>query len=1158
MKTKPKSDYKTLFRGIPVVIALCVPSLAAQNDSSEEIVELSPFSVDAADSTGYSATSTLAGTRIKTNLKDLGASISVVTEQFMDDVGATDAQTLLSYVSNAEVGGYQGNFTGASEQSQSRYYQTEERTNPQRNQRIRGLGAADLTRGFFLTDIALDSYNTERVTVSRGPNSLLFGIGSPGGVINNSTKQAVQNSDFGEFGVRMDSFDSLRFSFDYNKSLLKDRLAIRIAALEETQKFKQRPAHEDQTRFYGDINWTVFEGNGSLTRLRVNAEDGKQSGSPIEVIPPTVAYHNWFEPISSSISQYTGGTPSASVLHPSEGGTWEFQALHDDPIGTGSNESLVGTNIHPTIFRHVGITYSTPGATSPDVGGGLGLGGYNGLIPWSTSRDTLASTGLAGTPMAIASGLPDDAPVGNIRDFHTVSPYAEGYSAGFVAPTLQNRDVFDFYNKMYSNGLDEIKREFDAINVALEQTFLDGDVGFEVAYDSQSYFTHRNFPFSGGNGTSSAGPYDIYVHNSSWLPNGQPNPNVGRAYTRVRAPQQDFSWSDRETFRFTAFAEKDFSENDGFISHLGRHRWTGLYNDYSLDTFTRRLKDQGDSDEIDMNDTQQTSGQGLRHGRRNVNIMAYTSDSLIGVQSMDDVRLQPLDFKMYNPGETYNYAWVDTTAAGDRMIHTNEVFVNRILFNENIGQTNIDAKAFAWQSYFLDDTIVALYGYREDDTESFARNTASEADVGQWTPDGRYNSDFTNLSSTPALSESGDTQTWSVIARYPEQWLGELPFDIQAHWAASENFNPIGLRNNALGVAIGQPTGSTEEYGFQISSKDSKYAVKFNWFTTQLNSVNAGVNFNLANHVYGRINAHRDGELSGVPWSEHLARLPGGASPEGHPIQSYDEWYTATLATVPQVLKDIVNPRQVDGGGSESQWVEYEWDAIPNLRSTRNQKADGFEVELVANPTPAWRLMANISNQETVFSNTAPVMAQLTLDYVAAIRASGMDDLQEDGSWQQDEEHYSVTLERSILGNIIAARALDGTLSNEQRTWRFTGVSNYTFREGAFKDFGIGGAVRWEDEAATGYVTFLDEETGAVVPDTSRPHLDDGVFSGDIWISYEKPIMDNKVRWSTQLNVRNLIGESGNLPVKTNPDGQVAVVRIPNPTTLIWSNTFRF
>jgi outer membrane receptor for ferric coprogen and ferric-rhodotorulic acid len=80
--------------------------LSAQSSTGEadqEIFELSPFTVDASDDTGYQATSTLAGTRIKTNLRDLGSSISVITSQFLEDTGATDAGSLLSYTSNTEA-----------------------------------------------------------------------------------------------------------------------------------------------------------------------------------------------------------------------------------------------------------------------------------------------------------------------------------------------------------------------------------------------------------------------------------------------------------------------------------------------------------------------------------------------------------------------------------------------------------------------------------------------------------------------------------------------------------------------------------------------------------------------------------------------------------------------------------------------------------------------------------------------------------------------------------------------------------------------------------------------------------------------------------------------------------------------------------------------
>lgn len=55
--------------------------------SGEEVVVLSPFSVASAEDRGYAAANTLAGARIKTDLKDVGSSISVVTSQFLRDMG---------------------------------------------------------------------------------------------------------------------------------------------------------------------------------------------------------------------------------------------------------------------------------------------------------------------------------------------------------------------------------------------------------------------------------------------------------------------------------------------------------------------------------------------------------------------------------------------------------------------------------------------------------------------------------------------------------------------------------------------------------------------------------------------------------------------------------------------------------------------------------------------------------------------------------------------------------------------------------------------------------------------------------------------------------------------------------------------------------------
>lgn len=1067
------------------------------------------------------------------------------------------------------MGGFQGNFTGAQINVRQRYFDNDARTNPQRNQRIRGLGAADLTRGYFLTDIPFDSYNTDRVTVSRGPNSLLFGIGSPGGVINNSVKQAVHNNSFGEFQLRLDNYDSLRATFDYNKSLIEDRLALRISLLEESQKYKQRPAFEDSSRLYLAMNSVLSKNEGSdsidATRLKVNFETGEREGSPVEIIPPSVAYHGWFEPIPSSIQQYTGTLPAANVRTPAEGGTWEFQALHGPESiihegRGGTSEADIGTNTHPSNFRHVAIYYPGQGAAA-DVPG-QPFQGYNSLLPWRETRgDTLASTGLEGSPLF--AGLPGDTGVNEHRELATNSPYAEPYAIGFAVPTLQNTNVFDYRNQMYTNGYDFALREFDVFNVALEQTFFNNNLGIEFAFDEQSYDTEQDFVFSGGDQHSSRGAYDIYVMNTTHLPNGQPNPYLGRAFTANGGPNQQFEEIDRETFRVTAFANLDFTKKEGPLNWLGRHTLTGLYNDHTTDRHWWVMKDGTESNFWNLT---QAMEHPIGGGRRNTNLTVFTSDSLLGLQSMDDVRLYPIQFNRPKEGEEFSYLLADTTAAtspwsggtaGARTLEVGSLYMKRWLRDENVSQNNIEAKAFAWQTYLLNEHIVGLYGWREDETTSYARANNAEVGFSRQLPDLTHNPDYTRLSASPSLQETGETTTWSIVARMPQNWMGDLPFGIQAHYAESENFNPIGLRNDPLGNSIGQPTGTTEEKGFLISSNDNRWTIKFNWFETALVDVNTDPNLttNFANHVVGRINAYRDADQQGIPWENELAWVQGDIA--SYPHQSFDDFYAASLATIPPELAAVANPRQVDDN-ADGIWDRYETDSIPNIRSTQDRVAEGMEVELVANLTQNWRVLMNVSKQETVQSNTANVISEIAESYVAAVASSRLGEMEQDGRLETDSEAYSVSLLGGLLAPIRGTKALDNTVSNEQRTWRITGVSNYQFSEGRLAGFGIGGALRWEDEAATGYVFELEPESGVPVPDVSRPYFDDGLFSGDAWLSYGRKIRNNTIDWSVKLNVRNLVGESDDVPVKTNPDGKVAVIRIPNPRTIYLTNTFSF
>jgi len=64
---------------IVVTVALVTPLIHAQQED-EAVYDLSPFTISEEETVGYQATTTLAGSRLKTNLRDVGAAVSVLTK----------------------------------------------------------------------------------------------------------------------------------------------------------------------------------------------------------------------------------------------------------------------------------------------------------------------------------------------------------------------------------------------------------------------------------------------------------------------------------------------------------------------------------------------------------------------------------------------------------------------------------------------------------------------------------------------------------------------------------------------------------------------------------------------------------------------------------------------------------------------------------------------------------------------------------------------------------------------------------------------------------------------------------------------------------------------------------------------------------------------
>ena len=87
---------------LPASLAGQEEATEAEKEGEEEIIELTPFQVDERRVTGYEATDTLSGSRIRSDLIDIASSISVVTEQFLEDTASVAASDIFDYIANAE------------------------------------------------------------------------------------------------------------------------------------------------------------------------------------------------------------------------------------------------------------------------------------------------------------------------------------------------------------------------------------------------------------------------------------------------------------------------------------------------------------------------------------------------------------------------------------------------------------------------------------------------------------------------------------------------------------------------------------------------------------------------------------------------------------------------------------------------------------------------------------------------------------------------------------------------------------------------------------------------------------------------------------------------------------------------------------------------
>ena len=205
--------------------AQVAPPPAATPPPATAPVELSPFQVTTDRDVGYQAENSLAGSRLNTPLRDTASSLSVFTREFLDDLAVSDVSELLRYSVNGEMNTNENQ--AGSEQ------------NPVVNAQsltpsilVRGL-TASLGLDYFTSIVPVDPYRAGRYEDSRGPNSILFGIGSPGGIVNQTSKVAQLGRHQYALRHSTGAWDRNRTELDVNRVLRPGKLALSLAALHQ-------------------------------------------------------------------------------------------------------------------------------------------------------------------------------------------------------------------------------------------------------------------------------------------------------------------------------------------------------------------------------------------------------------------------------------------------------------------------------------------------------------------------------------------------------------------------------------------------------------------------------------------------------------------------------------------------------------------------------------------------------------------------------------------------------------------------------------------------------------------------------------------------------------------------------------------------------------
>lgn len=225
---------------LPALVGATSLAGANGNPPSSGPVTLDPFTVSEETTKGYAATSALSATRINTPVREIPATINIVTKEFMADFGRTTVEQAVQGVAGvANRARNEGHF--------QEFYM------------IRGFNSSLNLRNRVPYSIFTDASFVEQIEVVKGPQTVLYGLADPGGLVNIITKKPLTTRR-SELGVKIGSEDFRRLEVDTTGPAHASRkLLYRLTSSFEKSRSWQRNGRWEQTFVTPAISALPFE-----------------------------------------------------------------------------------------------------------------------------------------------------------------------------------------------------------------------------------------------------------------------------------------------------------------------------------------------------------------------------------------------------------------------------------------------------------------------------------------------------------------------------------------------------------------------------------------------------------------------------------------------------------------------------------------------------------------------------------------------------------------------------------------------------------------------------------------------------------------------------------------------------------------------------------